>query len=61
MEPNDGTYVNGHWDDSPIGGGAKVLALQGDGYVDCSNLVFLSPITVALVLVVGLALSTLMV
>jgi hypothetical protein len=35
--PADGTIVNGHWDPSPIGGGAKVLALQGDGYVDCGT------------------------
>jgi hypothetical protein len=40
--PADGTIVNGHWDPSPIGGGAKVLALQGDGYVDCTNAVSLS-------------------
>ena len=40
--PADGTIVNGHWDPSPIGGGAKVLALQGDGYIDCTNSVDLS-------------------
>jgi hypothetical protein len=39
--PADGTIVNGHWDPSPIGGGAKVLALQGDGYVDCTTAVSL--------------------
>ena len=40
--PADGTIVNGHWDPSPIGGGAKVLALQGDGYIDCTNAIDLS-------------------
>ena len=40
--PADGTIVNGHWDPSPIGGGAKVLALQGDGYVDCTDAIDLS-------------------
>ena len=35
--PYSGTIVNGHWDPSPIGGGAKVMALQADGYVDCGN------------------------
>ena len=39
--PTNGTYVNGHWDPSPIGGGAKVLALQGDGYVDCGSTISL--------------------
>jgi hypothetical protein len=40
--PTNGTIVNGHWDDSPIGGGAKVMALQGDGYVDCTAAISLS-------------------
>ncbi len=40
--PTNGAIVNGHWDNSPIGGGAKVLAVQGDGYVDCNTTIDLS-------------------
>ena len=58
--PANGAIVNGHWDNSPIGGGAKVLALSRVTVTLIATLQFTYPLTeAALALAAGLAQLTL--